>query len=121
MEELIGRIVANVGIDAGVAEKSVGIILEFLVKEGPADKVQAMITAMPGADALVKAAEEAGAGGFFSMGGIMGLGSKLMGLGLGMSDIQGVSREVIGYAREKVGEETLSEIAAAIPGIGQFV
>ena len=42
MDELVGRLVANVGIDRTVAEKSVGIILAFLLKEGPSDKVQAL-------------------------------------------------------------------------------
>ena len=56
MDELVGRLVANVGIERTVAEKSVGIILAFLLKEGPADKVQALIDQMPGADAAVQAA-----------------------------------------------------------------
>ena len=43
MDELVGRLVASIGIDPGVAEKAVGIILAFLLKEGPADKVQALI------------------------------------------------------------------------------
>ncbi|MGB9394573.1 MAG: DUF2267 domain-containing protein, partial [Pseudolabrys sp.] len=35
MDELIGRLVANVGVDRSAAEKAVGIILDFLRKEGP--------------------------------------------------------------------------------------
>ncbi len=54
MDELIARLVANVGVDRTAAEKSVGIILDFLSKEGPADKVQALIDRLPGADALLK-------------------------------------------------------------------
>ena len=53
MEELIGRLVANVGVDKTAAEKSVGIILDFLRKEGPPDKVQALIDKLPGAEALI--------------------------------------------------------------------
>jgi hypothetical protein len=55
MNELIARLVANVGIDQAAAEKSVGIILDFLKKEGPADKVQALIDKLPGAEALLAA------------------------------------------------------------------
>ena len=40
MDELTERLVAKVGVERNVAEKAVGIILDFLVKEGPADKVQ---------------------------------------------------------------------------------
>ena len=51
--ELIERLVAKTGIDRPVAQKAVGIILAFLVKEGPAEKVQDLIAQMPGADALL--------------------------------------------------------------------
>ena len=43
MDELIGRLVANVGVDKAAAATAVGIILQFLAKEGPADKVQQLI------------------------------------------------------------------------------
>ena len=78
MNELVGRLVAEHGIDRDVAEKAVGIILAFLIKEGPADKVKPLLDGMPGAEA---AADASGAGGGFGMGGIMGAGTALMGLG----------------------------------------
>ena len=120
MEELIARLVATAGIDREAAEKSVGIILEFLRKEGPADKVQALIDQLPGAEALIKAQEAAG-GGLFSMGGIMGAGSKMMAAGLSMGQVQTVSRETLAFAREKAGEDTVGEIVGAIPGLSQFI
>ncbi len=116
MDELVGRLVANVGIDRAVAEKAVGIILAFLLKEGPSDKVQALIDQLPGAEAAVQA-EVGGIG----MGGIMGVGTKLMAAGLGMSEMQGVTREIIGFAREKAGEDEVNEIVGSIPGLGQFI
>ena len=118
MDELVGRLVAELGIDREVAEKAVGIILAFLVKEGPADKVQPLLDGMPGA---AEAAAQAPAGGAFSMGGVMGVGTQLMGLGLGMGDVQSVARIVLGYAREKAGEDAVGELVGAIPGLGQFV
>ena len=54
MDELIARLVANVGVDRAVAEKSVGIILAFLINEGPADKVQALMDKLPGAEAAAQ-------------------------------------------------------------------
>jgi hypothetical protein len=118
MDELVGRLVASVGIDRTVAEKSIGIILAFLLKEGPADKVQALIDQMPGADAAVQAASSEGG---FGMGGVMGVGTKLMAAGLSMGQMQGVTKEIIGYAREKAGEDTVGEIVGSIPGLGQFI
>src|SRR5262245_33642190 len=120
MEELIGRLAVNCGIERSVAEKSVGIILDFLRKEGPADKVQALMDKMPGADALAAGAGE-GSGGSFGMGGIMGAANRLMAAGLSMGQVQSVTREVVAYAREKAGEDAVGEVVGAIPGLGQFV
>jgi hypothetical protein len=122
MDELIGRLVAKCGVEPPVAEKSVGIILDFLRKEGPSDKVQALIDMMPGADALVAAAGAGqSSGGLFGMGGIMGAANRLMGAGLSMGQVQSVTREVVAYAREKAGEDAVGEVVGAIPGLGQFV
>ena len=118
MDELVGRLVANVGVDRTMAEKAVGIILAFLLKEGPSEKVQALIEQMPGAGAAVQAASSEGDSG---MGGVMGVGTKLMAIGLGMGQMQGVTREIIGYAREKAGEDAVGEIVGSIPGLGQFI
>jgi len=119
MEDLIGRLVANVGVDRSAAEKSVGIILDFLLKEGPADKVRALIDKISGADALLANQSESGSG--FSMGGIMGAGTKMMSAGLSMGQVQAVTRETIVYAREKIGDDAVGEIVGAIPGLSQFV
>jgi hypothetical protein len=120
MDELIGRLVADIGIDRATAEKAVGIILNFLVKEGPADKVQPILAKLPGAQVLIdKAAGEGGGGGL--MGGVMGAGMAMMSAGLSMGQVQSVTRSVIAYTREKAGEDAVGEIVAAIPGLAQFV
>ena len=122
MDELIARLVANVGVDRATAEKAVGIILDFLSKEGPPDKVQTLIDKMPGAQALLHAEQASGSsGGMFSMGGIMGAGTRMMSAGLSMGQVQSVTKEVIAFSREKVGEEAIGEIVGAIPGLSQFV
>ena len=122
MDELVDRIVARVGVDRTVAEKSVGIIFDFLSKEGPTEKVQALLDRLPGANAAMAAAREGDTGGMFGgMGGIMGVGSRLMSAGLGMGEIQGVTRELIAYAREQAGDEAVGEIVAAVPGLSQFI
>ncbi len=125
MDELIARLVATVGVDRTAAEKAVGIILEFLHEEGPPDKVEALMARLPGARELVRArtGSGSGAGGDATpaIGGIMGAGTRLMGVGLTMAQVQGVTKEVIAYAREKAGEDTVGEIVGAIPGLSQFV
>lgn len=123
MDELIARIVANVGVDRNTAEKAVGIIFEFLLKEGPADKVRALIGRLPGAEEMMEAQEgiDSSGGGMFAMGGLMGAGTKMMAAGLTMGQVQDVTREVIAYAREVAGEDAVGEVVGAIPGLSQFI
>src|SRR5262245_40656880 len=99
MDELIGRLVANVGVDRTAAATAVGIILQFLMKEGPADNVRALIDKLPGAEAALKSAPpDTRAGGMFG-GGVMAAGSRMMAAGLSMGEVQAVTRETIAYAR----------------------
>ena len=71
MDELIGRLVAEVEGDRTAAEKAVGITLDFLAKEGPPDKLESFAAKLPGADALLQKAAGDHAGG---MGGVRGAG-----------------------------------------------
>ena len=119
MDELVARIVASVGVDQTIAERAVGIILDFLATEGPADDVQKLFAQLPGSAGAAEAAHDAGGSGMF--GGIMGVGSRLMAAGLGMGEIQGVTRELIAFAREKAGSDRVDAVVGAIPGLGQFV
>ena len=130
MEELINRLVANVGIDAGLAQKAVDIILGFLQKEGPAAEVSELLARMPGAESLIaEHVGEAGGGGLLGGlmgmmgggGGVMALGQQLMGAGLSMGQMGDVGKELFAYGREKAGEDTMGAIVGAIPGLGQFV
>ena len=123
MDELISRLVTSVGIDKDAAEKAVAIMFEFLRKEGPPDKVQALLERLPGAIELMEAQAgvDASGGGMFALGGIMGAGTKMMAAGLSMGQVQGVARETLAFAREKAGEDTVGEIVGAVPGLSQFV
>jgi len=122
MDELVERLAARCGVERSAAEKAVGIILDFLRKEGPPEKVQALMDKMPGAEAAAaNAAEQSTGGGMFGMGGIMGAANRLMAAGLSMGQVQSVTREVVAYAREKAGEDVVGEVVGAIPGLSQFV
>ena len=120
MDELVGRLAVMAGIDSAVAEKTLGIMLGFLRSEGPTDKVQALIDTIPGAEAAI-AASERGAGLYRLMGGgLMAVGSRLMALGLGISEIQNIARELFRFGRDKLGAENMSEIISGTPGLSQF-
>src|SRR6202521_2627312 len=115
MDELIKRLATKAGIDDAVAEKTIGIILGFLRNEGPSDKVQALIDRIPGAEAAISAAGNGGGFGSLMGGGLMALGTKLMGLGLGMSEIQSIARELFRFGRDKIGADQMGEIIAGTP------
>ena len=116
MGELVDRVASQVGIKHAIAQKSVGIILDFIAKEGPADKVDALLGRLPDSQALIAAA-----GGDGGMGGIMGVGARLMGSGLDMNQIQNVIRTMMSYFNEIGAGAELRAIVAAIPGLSAFI
>ncbi len=120
MDELIGRLASRAGIDSAVAEKTIGIILNFLRNEGPSDKVEALIDKIPGAEAAIAASNNSGGLSRLMGGGLMALGSKLMGLGLGMGEIRNVARELFRFGRDQIGADQMGEIIAGTPGLSQF-
>ena len=120
MDELIEQLAAKAGIEKAIAGKTIGIILGFLRNEGPSDKVQALIDTIPGAEAAIAASSSGGGLSRLMGGGLMALGTKLMGLGLGMGDIQNVARELFRFGRDKIGADQMGEIIAGTPGLSQF-
>jgi hypothetical protein len=120
MDELIGRLAEKAGIEKAVAEKSVGIMLGFLRNEGPSDKVQALIDNIPGAEAVIAASGSGGGLSRLMGGGLMALGAKLMGLGLGMAQIQNIARELFRFGRDKIGADQMGEIIAGTRGLKEL-
>ena len=122
MDDLIGRLVARAGVDRAAAEKADRIILQFLLKEGPTDKVRALLRSMPGVESALPATSSSlrspGVVGAISL---MEVGSQLMAVGLSMSQIQAVTSETLKFAREKAGDDAVGDIVGAIPGLGQLV
>ncbi len=127
MDELIARVSAAVGVEAGVARIAIGHVLAFLNKELPDGAMGEFFNKVPGAR---EAADEASAAGDASMGGLlggllgsglMGLGTKLNGLGLDMNQIHKLGHEIFGYAEGVVGKEKMQQVANAIPGLSQFL
>jgi hypothetical protein len=120
MDELIGRLASKAGIDSAVAERTIGIILNFLRNEGPSDKVEALIDQIPGAEAAIAASSNGGGLTRLMGGGLMAAGTRLMDLGLGMGEIQSIGRELFRFGRDKIGADQMGEIIAGTPGLGQF-
>ena len=126
MEELLTRVTQATGLDQATARKAIGIILSFLKKEGPADEVNQLLAAMPGAEEVMAQAGDTGGGGVMGMmgamgGGVMALGGQLMGIGVSMGQMQPLGKELFTYGREKAGEDVMGPIVGSIPGLSQFV
>lgn len=128
MNELVERVSTTAGIEPEAAQKAIGMILNFLLREGPEAEVNSVIDKIPGAREAVSSAAVEDDGDTVLNGltggkgaGLMGLAGQLSGLGLSMGEMQTIGREVLGYAREVAGEDAVGEIAAAIPGMHQLM
>ncbi|MEF3367648.1 DUF2267 domain-containing protein [Methylocystis sp. 9N] len=127
MDELIARVSAALGVDAGTAKNVIGLVLGFLQKEAPDSPVSDFLDQVPGSREAIDAAEASGGSGgglgglMGGMGGLMGLAGKLNAAGLDMSQIQTLGREIFAYAETILGKEKVQQIASSIPGLSQFV
>lgn len=114
MDEFIDQIAAKTSLDPAAARKAVGIIVNFLAREGPPDEVGRLMDGLPGGRALGE--EHGGASG-----GLLGVFNDLTAAGLGMEQVQTLTREFIKLCREKVGDESVDEVVNGIPGLTQFI
>jgi hypothetical protein len=128
MDELIERVSAAIGVDAGVAKTAIGHVLAFLQKELPDGPVAEFFEQVTGAREVAdEASSDGGESGGGSLlggllgGGLMGLAGKLNGLGLDMGQIQKLGHEIFGYAEKVIGKEKVQQIANSIPGLSQFL
>ena len=123
MEEIIARIASAAGISEEMAQTAVKIILNFLAKEAPEDKVAMLAEALGATDLLDAPAESGGLlGGLMGgMGGAMAAMSELNSAGLGMGEVKSVAGEMIAAAKENVDEAVVDEVIASVPGLSQIL
>jgi hypothetical protein len=120
MNELVDELVAKAGMDDAVAEKAAGIMLDYLQSKGPFETVQTLIDRIPGAEAAIAAARNA-SGPLRLMGdGLMAVGTRLTALGLTITDIQKIARELSVFGSDKIGEDRMRAIIAGTPGLSHF-
>lgn len=114
MDELVEQISSNTGVDPATARRAVGIVFKFLLREGKGRQVHELIKSLPGSAEAVADAPDIG-------GGVMGVFNSLTSVGLGMGEVQAVTREVIAFANARVGDDAVRDIVGSIPGLNQFV
>lgn len=128
MEQLIARIASAAGISDELAQTAVKIILNFLAKEAPEDKMSMLVDALPGAADLMDGGSEGGGGliggllgSMGGMGGAMAAMNELSSAGLGMGEVQSVAGELVAAAKENVDEGVVDEIISSVPGLKQIL
>jgi hypothetical protein len=135
MDNLIARVATAADIQPDTARQAISLVVDFIKRDAPQDAVDKLLASAPALNAIVASGATTsgeGMGGLFKGlmgvasgamggGGIMALGAQLMGLGLGMGEIQIIGKEIFAYAREVAGDDVVGEIAAAIPGLSQFI
>lgn len=122
MDEIVDRLSNAAHIDRDKASAAVTTILLFLEKEAPSDAVGKLVEAMPGAgQALDAGRAEAGGAPEYPGFGAMAAYHALTAVGLSGGEVQVVTKELLAYSREKVGEETSGQIVGAVPGLEAFV
>lgn len=114
MEEAVAEIAAKTGLDPAIVRKAIGIIVNFLAREGPQEQIRMMMDKLPGAQAL--ADQFSGASG-----GLLGAFNDLTAAGLSMSETQQVAAGFIGFAKAKMGDADVDAVIRNIPGLSQFI
>jgi hypothetical protein len=122
MEELVARVGTALGVPAETADEAVRVVLRFLYADGPRETVERLAREMGAAEALADPSPAPGGllarlGGLMGGGGAMAAFSALTAAGLEMDQIQRLVSTFIAYAREKVGDATVDEVIAGIPGL----
>lgn len=119
MDDLISRLTAKTGVSEEQAKKAVAIILNFLNKSAPADKMQKLLDGMPEAKPYVTS--DSSGGMMSGMMGAMAAMNEMTSTGMSMGEVQGVTKETIRYAKEKSGDDTVNDVIGSIPGLSQFI
>lgn len=120
MNELVDELVAKAGMDDAVAEETVGIMLDYLQSAGPFETVQTLIDRIPGAEAAIAAARNASGPSRLMGGGLMAVGTRLTALGLTITNIQKIARELFVFGSDKIGGDRMRAIITGTPGLSHF-
>jgi hypothetical protein len=138
MEELIQRVVSNLGIDEELAKTVIGLIFNLFKENGESGAVETLMNAMPGSADLASAAAstlsdgDSGGGGLGGMLGAaasllggdspaMALVGQLTGAGLSINQAKDLGTEVMNFANEKAGADVVAKVASSIPGLDQLL
>lgn len=127
MDQLIARIAAAAGISEELAQTAVKVIINFLAKEAPEEKVNQIVEGL-GISGLLDGSEPSGGGmlgglmgAMGGMGAAMAAMNELNSAGLSMGEIQTVASELITAAKEQVDDQVVDDVVSSVPGLSQIL
>ena len=138
MDQLISRVVSQLGIDQDLASKAIGAILKLLQDQGDSGAVGTLLAKLPGAQDLLASAggggESSGGGGLLggltgAVGGALGggggglLGSlgALAESGVDMDQVKSIAPMFMDFAKEHAGDELVDQAVGSVPGLSELL
>lgn len=134
MQELIERLSSVIGVDASTAQNVIGIVLNLIKSKAQDEEFASLLSAFPGAQGILDNISDAsnsssGIGGLLSGAigqltgeqDLMDAFTKLQAEGLDIDQAKTAGREILNFAREKVGDDVVKSIADTIPGLSQLL
>ena len=135
MENLIARVATAAHTTPEIARQALALVLDFLVREAPEEAMETLLNSSPTMKAIVASSTHIGGEGMVPFvkglmgagpgamggGGLTELREKLMELGLSMDQIHAMSKLMFERMRAVAGDDIVSEILEALPGLTQVI
>ena len=126
MDELVARLQKQVNVDEAAARGLIAIVVQFLAREAPAQAMAPLVARHPwigtlADEAPAEVALQQANRHFGGMARLMEVANRMMVYGLTMGQVQSAVREIMDYARETAGSESVDGVVRSIPGLRQLV
>lgn len=133
MDQFIEMAAGKLGVDAGIVQKALGIVLNLIKDNADGSDFQSLLGSLPGAAALLDQGDgDSGGGGLLgaaagALGGMMGGGGASLGAlaqlnetGLDGGQVGSLLELFKGYATEQGGSDLVGRLVASVPGLDQL-
>ncbi len=133
MEEWLGHVARNVGVDKEIVRLAVGHVFGFLQQRHPDGPADELISKFPGAQEAIAAAAAApqkGISGVIgkiggtvggSKGDLVALTARLASMGFSAEQLQKLAHDIFGQAELVIGRPKLQTMTDEIPGLSSFL
>ena len=129
MDQFVALAADKLGIDSGMVQKALGIVLNLIKDHAEGGDFQSLLGSLPGAEALLdQGGGDSGGGGLLgALGGVMGGGgaslaafAQLKETGLDGDQIGSLLSMFKDHATEQAGPDLVGRLVASVPGMEEF-